>query len=185
MKRVFKNIFTIAIVFATLCSAQAQKIGYLNASMILADMPEVKAADSQLEAFSKQLRAKDSVQVVAWQAKVQELQKAKTDGTWAPIKVEEDAKKLETERTQIEQFEQEMSKQVQEKRKDLYSPVIERVNKAINDISKDQGFAYIIDATSGVLLFADEKNDISSIVRTKLGLPAAATAPAGMTAEKK
>ncbi len=185
MKITLKSILAPVLIAATVFSASAQKIGYLNASMILADMSEVKAADSQLEAFSKQMRNKDSVQVVAFQTKYQDLAKQKDAGSIAPIELEKRSKDLETERTQIEQFEQDMAKQVQDRRKDLYTPVIDKVNKAITEISKEQGYAYVIDATSGILLYADEKNDISALVRTKLGLPAATTAAAGMSADKK
>jgi len=174
MKNVFKGFITLAILVATIFTANAQKIGYLQAGFILADMPEVKAADSQLEAFAKQMRNKDSLMVVAFQAKYQEAAKQKQEGTAAPVELEKKGKELEGERAQIEKFEQDMNQQVQDKRKELYQPIIEKVNVAINAIAKEQSFTYIIDASSNVLLYADEKNDIGPLVRAKLGLPAAA-----------
>ena len=74
-----------------MCAAAAQaqtiqKIGYLNAQAILADMAEMKAADSQLEAFAKQLQAKDSVMVTAFQAKYQKLAADQQAGTIADRK---------------------------------------------------------------------------------------------------
>ena len=69
-----------------------------------------------------------------------------------------------------------MQQQIGKKQQELYQPVFDKVNKAIADVAKENGFTYIVDATKGSLLFADDKFDIQSLVRTKLGLPAAKVA---------
>ena len=167
-----------------MCAAAAQaqtvqKIGYLNAQAILADMAEMKAADSQLEAFAKQLQAKDSVMVTAFQAKYQKLAADQQAGTIAPIQLDQEKKKLETEQASIQEFEQKMQQDLAAKRKDYYSPVLDKVNKAITEVAKENGFTYVIDATTGSLLFADEKNDLQNLVRKKLGLPDAISPAVG------
>ena len=59
-------------------------------------------------------------------------------------------------------------------------PVYTKVGKAIEDVAKEQGFAFIINpqTTAGddILLFSDEKFDISNSVLKKLGVTP--TAPA-------
>ena len=65
-----------------------------------------------------------------------------------------------------------MQQQMAAKRKDLYQPLLDKVNKAIADVAKEQAFTYVVDVTSGSLLYADEKNDLQNAVRQKLGLPA-------------
>ena len=163
---------------ATAANAQ-QKIGYLNAQAILADMTDMKAADSQLEAFAKQLTAKDSIMVVAFQAKAQKLQEDQAKGIIAPIALEAEKKKLEAEKASIEEFEQKMQQDLAERRKTLYQPVLDKVNKAIQDVAKEQAFTYVVDLTAGSLLYADEKNDLQNAVRAKLGLAAVAVTPVG------
>ena len=177
MKKAIKAILLMLTV-ATAANAQ-QKIGYLNAQAILADMTDMKAADSQLEAFAKQLTAKDSMMVVAFQTKVQKLQEDQQKGTVAPIALEAEKKKLEAEKGEIEAFEQKMQQDLAERRKTLYQPVLDKVNKAIQDVAKEQAFTYVVDLTSGSLLYADEKNDLQNAVRAKLGLPAVAVTPVG------
>lgn len=177
MKFIFS--FILAAVFSQAVMAQApatstaQKIGYLNTQAILADMQEMKSADSQLEALAKQLQAKDSLAQIAFVAKAQAYQEDVKKGVMAPVKEQEEGKKLEEEKQKIVSFQQEMQQQIGKKQQEYYQPIFDKVNKAINDVAKDNGFTYIIDATKGSLLFADEKLDIQSLVRTKLGLPAA------------
>jgi outer membrane protein len=177
MKKAIKAILLMLTV-ATAANAQ-QKIGYLNAQAILADMTDMKAADSQLEAYAKQLTAKDSIMVVAFQAKAQALGEKQQKGEIAPIALEAEKKKLEAEKAQIEEFEQKMQQDLAERRKTLYQPVLDKVNKAIQDVAKEQAFTYVVDLTAGSLLYADEKNDLQNAVRAKLGLPAIATTPVG------
>ena len=67
MKKTVKTIIFALIACAAMAQTTGVKIGYLNAQAILADMSDVKAANSEIEAFVKQLQAKDSVMVVAFQ----------------------------------------------------------------------------------------------------------------------
>ena len=96
MKNAVKAIIFMLVGFATTANAQ-QKIGYLNAQAILADMSEMKAADSQLEAFAKALTNKDSLMVIAFQAKAQALGEKQQKGEIAPIELEKQKKALEEE----------------------------------------------------------------------------------------
>lgn len=172
MRKTVKTI--VFALFATAVMAQAQpiqKIGYLNAQGILVDMPEMKGADSKLEAFAKQMQAKDSMMVTAFQVKVQKFQEQVQKGEMAPVQQEQEKKKLEEEQAKIQKFEQDMQQEMAAKRQVEYQPILDKVNKAISEIAKENGFTYVIDATAGSLLFADEKNDLQNLVRKKLGLP--------------
>lgn len=155
-------------------SAQAQKFGYLNSASILADMADVKQADSQLEALQKQLQKRG-------QTMVEELQKAYADaqqkierGELSPKQQEEEGKKLEAKQAEIQKLEQEMQQQVQTKRNELMTPILDKVNKAIQEVAKENGFQFVFD--EGVLLYKEASQDVTALVRTKLGMPAAAAA---------
>ena len=83
MKNAVKAIVFMLVGFAATAQAQ-QKIGYLNAQAVLADMTDMKAADSQLEAYAKALTNKDSLMVIAFQAKAQAFQESVQKGVVAP-----------------------------------------------------------------------------------------------------
>ncbi len=184
MRKVLK---TIAFLFITVAAfAQTpQKIGYLNAQAVLADMAEMKSSDSELDALARQLSAKDSINQVSFYAKAQALEKASQEGTKAPVEIEKEKKNLEDEKAKILSFQQEMQKQLGDKQKVMYQPIFDKVNKAISDVAKEGGFTYVVDATKGTLLYADDKFDLQNLVRAKLGLPAAPIIPANATAPKK
>lgn len=171
MKKAVKTIFFALFACTVMAQAPVQKIGYLNAQAILADMPEVKSADSELEAFAKQLGAKDSVMVVQFQAKAQAVAEKQQKGEIAPVQLEAEKKKLEEEQAKIQAFEQSMQQDLAKRKQEKLQPIYDKVNKAINEVAKENGYTYVVDVTTGSLLYADEKHDLQNLVRKKLGLP--------------
>ena len=73
-----KSIVLTLVLLLTLTTASfAQKFGFCNSSALLAELPEVKAADSELKAFQTQLTKKGQDMVKALQDKAAELQRKK------------------------------------------------------------------------------------------------------------
>jgi outer membrane protein len=147
---------------------QAQKFGFLNSTALMAELPKVKQADTDLEAFQKQLQKKGQDMVTAFQTKVADFQKKVEAGEVPPKVQEEQEKKLEEERQSILNYEQDMMKQLQDKREALLKPIMDEINTAIKAVASENGYQYIFD--QGVLLHFDASMDVSALVKKKLGL---------------
>lgn len=158
------------IIFAVLCTValQAQKFGYVNSQALMAELPKVKQADSDMEAYQKQLQKKGQDMVTAFQTKVQDFQKRVEAGGVAPKLQEEEEKKLEEERQKILAYEQEMSQLLQAKRDTLLKPILDEFNAAIKAVATEGGFTYIFD--QGILLYQDASLDVAPLVKKKLGI---------------
>ncbi len=89
-------------------------------------------------------------------------------GELSPKDQETEAARLKTMEEEVGKFEQDMMKQLQTKRDELLQPIYSKVNQAINDVAKENGFQFIFD--QGVLLFAEESQNIGPLVKTKLGI---------------
>lgn len=168
MKATLKITSLFIALFCVAVSVQAQKFGYINSSAILAEMPDVKQADAQLEALQKQLQKKGQGMVEKFQQDYVAIQQKVERGELSPKQQEEEAKKLETAQTDIQKFEQEMVDQLQKKRSELMNPILEKVNNAIQEVAKEGSYQYIFD--EGVLLYKDPSMDITAMVKTKLGI---------------
>lgn len=166
-----KNFFLISLLTMAVSTAiSAQKIGHLDSQSLLAEMPEVRGAESNLEAFQAQLTKKGEKMIADFQAKYQELARKEQAGEIAPKALEEETKKLKEDEVKIQEYEQEMQQKVVERRDELLQPILDRVNAAIEEVSKAKGYDYIIDLSSGTLLFADDQFNITEAVREKLGM---------------
>lgn len=149
-------------------AVQAQKFGYINSSALLVDLPEVKQAESDLEAFSKQLQKKGQDMVAKFQTDVQAFQKKVEAGELSPKQQDEEEKRLEAVRAELGKYEQDMTTQIQTKRETLLKPIYDKVNDAIKAVATEGGYQYVFD--QGVLLYFEPSADISAAVKKKLGI---------------
>ena len=173
MKRITKLFILVLMMAATAFSADAQKFGYLNSAEILSGMAEVKQANSSMEALQKQLQKKGQQMVQAYQTKLQDLQKKEQAGELSPKQIEDEAAKLKAEEEKIGKFQQDMDSQIREKQNTLLQPIFDRVNAAIKDVAKENGYSYVFDRNSAqgsTILYADETQDVTTLVKAKLGL---------------
>ncbi|GJM31096.1 MAG: hypothetical protein DHS20C18_00970 [Saprospiraceae bacterium] len=168
MKKILKlGSFFIAM-FCLVSAVQAQKFGYVNSGALLDQMAEVKQADANLEALQKQLQKKGQGMLEQLQKDYIEIQKKVENGDLSPKQQEEEAAKLEKRQQDLAKFEQDMVKQLQDKRTELLQPIYDKINTAISDVAKENGFQFIFD--QGILLYADQAQDVSTMVKSKLGI---------------
>lgn len=165
-----KQLLPVLCFVLSLASIQAQKVGHLNSQTLLAEMPEVKEAESNLKAFQTQLEKKGQQMVEVLQKAYQDVSRKEQQGEISPKQLEEEGKKLKAEEEKIQAYEADMQAQMVTKREELLQPILDRVNSAIADICSVKGYQYIIDLSSGVLLFAADEHDITAEVKKKLGL---------------
>lgn len=169
MKKMIALALGLAFLAAT-GTAQTQKFGYCNSVALLADLPEVKQADSDLQAYQTQLTKQGQQKVQELQTKAAELERKKEQGTISPKEYEEQMAKLQALDQEIKELEQKIYADLTKRKEDLYKPILEKVNVAMKDVAKENGFMLVLDSSSGILLYADEALDVTKMVRTKLGL---------------
>ena len=103
-----KTFFMLVLLFSTVFTGiQAQKIAYINSNTLMADVPEIKSADSNLQAFQSQLQKKGEQMVAVLQGKYQDLAKRQQSGDISPKDLETQSAALKAEEQKIADFEQE------------------------------------------------------------------------------
>lgn len=150
--------------------ADAQRVGHLDSQALLSEMPEVRGAESNLEAYQAQLQKKGQQMVESFQKKYQELAQREQAGEIAPKQLEVETQKLREEEQEIQSYEQEMQQKVMSRREELLKPILDRVNGIIEEVAKEKGYDYIIDVSAGSLLYVDEEFDITEVVRERIGI---------------
>lgn len=167
-----KSIRTIVILLVAFLGMQANaqnlKIGHINSSDILKLMPEVKAAQGELEKFSKELQNQSDLLVGEYQKKTEEYQSLPTT-TSDVLK-----KDKETEIGQLEQrikkFQEDAQGEVSKKQAELLEPIMKKLQDAIKEVAKEKTYDYILDTSNGSVIFQNEAFDIAPIVKKKLNI---------------
>lgn len=148
--------------------ANAQKIAHINSEELIAAMPESKAMQDDLAKMAQNFDNDYKSQATALQAKLEKYQKE------APSKTDEENAKRQQEVAQLQQKLQSYLKSAQEemqkKQMDLIKPIIEKAQKAIQDVAKEKGIKYVFDSAPGKGLIVFEGEDLLAAVKTKLGI---------------
>lgn len=152
-------------------SAQTQpKYGHTNLGNLLEAMPETKKANDALKAFTDSLSTKDEVLVKAFQEASAKFEKDYTDRILTPIQTEQRQAELQKQQEEIQKFEQGAQQAVAAKREELLKPILQKINDAVKTVATEGGYLMIFDTSSGAMLFASETDDVSALVKKKLGL---------------
>lgn len=153
-------------------AAIAQKVGYVNSAQVMAYLPEVKEANSQIQVFQQQYENRIKSMVEEYQRKAGELQRKIQAGEIAPKVQEEEIAKLQADETSIGALENEMRQKIAEKQEAVLSPIIQKLQDAISAVAKEASLMYIFDASpgNGTLLYADPSLDMTEKVMVKLGI---------------
>jgi outer membrane protein len=189
MKKLIKVAVVVAGVFAGMQSAKAQqKFAHINSGDLLVLMPEMKAADANYQTFQKQKQSKLELmnterekKITAYNDKNKTISEANKDVVGKELQTL--ATEIEDLGKRIQQEGQAAQEELKTKWSELYDPILGKAEAAVKAVAKEKGYAYVFDISqqSGLVYF-DGGDDISALVKVKLGLPANATPPAASTA---
>ncbi|MFZ1693561.1 MAG: OmpH family outer membrane protein [Flavobacteriales bacterium] len=163
-------VITLALLLsgAQAAMSQALKLGHIDRQRLLLTLPERKGAEEKMQAFAKVLDDRLKAMGAEYQAKVADAQaRAETMTQTEREMIVREINELE-QRIQAaqEKAQEDLAKQEEE----LLKPMIEKTNKAIKDAADENGFTYILDVSTGMVLYFDKGEDIMPLVKAKLGI---------------
>ena len=172
MKR-FLGVATLAILmafFGQRAIAQNIKFGHINSDELIRALPEFDSATVQLENFQKDLVNALELMGVELNNKSDSYQKESKNLTEVVRQTKE--QELIDMNRRIQEFQGNAQTQLQEKQAVLFQPIYTKVDKAIKDVGKDNGFVYVFDVAKGSLLYFDEtkSTNILALAKAKLGI---------------
>jgi len=168
-----KRALILAVVLTcALTAAQAQKFAYVDTEYILEKMPEYTAAQKQIEQLSNQYQT----MIEAELKKVDQLfrtyqgEKGRLNDLQRQQREQEILSKEQAVRElQKTHFGQEGT--VTKRTEALIQPIKERVQRAIDQLAREGGYAVIFDvAAAPGFIYLDAGYDLSEKVLGKLGL---------------
>lgn len=168
MTKTIKIALLLVLTAAGSLSAQTLKFGHINSTQLLASMPETKMADSTLQKFGNSLEAQLKTMTNEYQSKISEYRA--NEATMAdPIK-DAKAKEIGDLEQRIQDFQESAQQSLSKKKEEVYTPIIKKAEDAIKGVAKEKGYSYIFDTSAGVVLFAQESDDVMPLVKAKMGL---------------
>ena len=161
--------------------AGALKIAYLNSNQVLEGSPGRVEALAQFEKETQPMQAQIRRMSDSLQSIITEYQKAAPQLTAAQRTQREAA--IGARQQEFQQRAQEMQQAAQARQEELMAPIMEQVNKVIQDIRAEDGYAFIFDSGAQVpfIVSADRNLDITTRVIDRLKTLGAPKLPAPST----
>lgn len=183
MRKTVLLIVLIAAAFASEAQTQsaATKIGYADVDYIFSQMPDAKRIDTELKSTQTQLKTQIENKAQEFQKKYADYQA--NSGTMLDAVRQNTERELQQLQQNLEKLQQDAQTTIQNKQTQLMEPVYKTVGKAIEEVAKENAFTFVLNQQIGgldVILYGDEKMDISDLVLKKLGVtpkPVTTTTP--------
>jgi outer membrane protein len=173
MKRFIGIAILTSLIFLGGQSAMAQnvKFGHVNSDELIQSLPEFDSASVKLEKYRKELINALDLMTVELNNKSETYNKESKNYTDIVKQTKE--QELVDMNKRIQEFQNNAQQQLQQKQSELFQPIMAKVDKAIKEVGKENGFVYIFSIGQGSsLLFFDEtkSTNVMPLAKAKLGL---------------
>lgn len=164
--KLFIVLFIAAI--AGNISAQDLKFGHIDIQKVVTELPEKLAADKALQEEAQKLDNQLKVMSA-------DLEKKYTDymtqrDTLPELIRATKEKEIQDYNQRIKQYNTMAQQTIAQKEQQLLQPIIQKVQKAIDEVGQENGFIYIFDVSTQVVLYHSSQSvDCGPLVKTKLG----------------
>ena len=169
MKQLIQGLgLCMAMLFGLSAQAQTLKFGHINSADLIKLMPETRQSDSTLKKFGESLDSQLKTMGAEYQRKLGEYQSKRDSFPDAIRQIKE--KEIMDLQQRIDDFQQTAQESIQQKKEEIYGPILKKADQAIRDVAKEKGYSYIFDTSAGTVLYAQDSDNIMPLIKAKLGL---------------
>jgi len=170
MKNLVK-VLAIVVLIAVAATANAQKaskVGHIDFGKVLELMPGQDTIKVVMEKYIQSLQGE--LQTMQSELELKGADYQKNAATMSSIIKATKEKEITDLQGRIEAFQQSAQQEVQAKQSKLITPFVEKAKQAIKDVAKEGGFSYIMNAVEDILLYSEGGEDVTPLVKKKLGI---------------
>lgn len=166
-----KNLKPLIVAFLmaipmTFSYAQS-KVAHIDTQKLIGEMPEVIAAQKQLEQLEKTYTSEIENTYKEFQTKAQSYSADVANQTDVTNQARQ--KELETMQQNINQYRETAAQDLQKKQVEMMRPLYDKARAAIEKVAAAQGFDYVLDASAGGSVIMAKGKDLMADVKAELG----------------
>ncbi len=163
-----KKLFVIALAAFASLTLSAQTIGRVNFNELVMLMPEMDSAREVIAASQKEAEETYSAMVEEYQNKATQYQQKQA--TWTAAIRESKEKELYDIQNRIQEFQSNISQELQQQQSQLMAPINEKASNAVKEIAKAKGLTLLLDSTQALYFDEAAVVDITADARKALGI---------------
>ena len=164
-----KKLIAVAVMALGVFSASAQtKIGFIDTDELISIMPEAAKVDGELKEFQASLVQQG--QDMGKEADDKAQQFVKDSLKMTPTMKEIKKGEILSLYQKVQNWNQTAQDMYNQKAQEKIAPIRTKAFDAIKAVAKEKGYAYVLDASTSVLLVSPPSDDLMPFVKAKLGI---------------
>ncbi len=169
MKMIKTFVLACLLLVSSMLTAQDLKFGHINMQELIMELPAKLEADTKLQAEAQILQDRMKVMSEEHEKKFRDyIAQRETMPELIRTTMEKEIQDIEQ---RLQNYQTMAQQTLQKKEQELYQPILEKVQQAVDNVGQEQGFIYIFDLSSQVVLYHSDKSiDCGPLVKAKLGL---------------
>ena len=169
MKRTIQLlILVVAIAISGNSFAQKSiKIGHFSSTDLIKKMPEGDSAQKVMQKYMEELQGEAESMQKEYQRLVTEYQEK--EAQLSAILKDSKQKEIQSVNQRFQEFQQIAENDIQKKQGELMLAITEKIKAAVAEVAKEGKYTYILEST-GILWYAEESEDVTSLISKKLNV---------------
>ena len=168
MKNLKKVVLALVFVIAATSFVNAQsKVAHINVSELLAEMPEMIAAQAELKKLSETYRV--DIESSMTELKNKYTQYSNEASAMSEEENQKRALELQGFEKNIGEAQQAAQQELAKKQAELFKPISDKAQAAITKVAAAQGYDYVLDSTQGGGVIIAKGKDLLVDVKQELG----------------
>ncbi|KOS07447.1 hypothetical protein AM493_16390 [Flavobacterium akiainvivens] len=165
-----KSLLIAGLLFVGIQSASAQaKVAHINTQELMKAMPEMKTATAQLEKLDSAHNTELNKLYAEFQAKIKQYDEEAQSGKVTEAVNNSRVQEVKDMQNRIRAYEENASKELMQKREEIFKPIQDKVMAAIQKVAKAKGYQYVLDASAGSGILVADGPDLLADVKKELG----------------
>ncbi len=166
MKKLIRTVAIVILALAIPSIGIAQKTAHIALDSLISLMPETKTAQDAAQAYLKDLEKIVTSMQAELETKYNDYMTNQASFSDLVKKTKEE--ELQSLNKRIEDFRQQAQTDYQRKYQELSKPIYDKAKSAVDAVAKDAGYKYVLDTSTGLVLYSEPADDILNLVKKKL-----------------
>ncbi len=144
--------FCLVLIFGLVgLVSQAQKFGHVNSASLVDSLHETRDLIAQLSRYEQALKETGDKMISRLQLNMEVYKSELATGQLPASKKRELEENLEMEQDAIGKYQASATESLEKKRKELFTPLLDKIQKTINEYAKAHGYLIVFDSSFGLI----------------------------------
>ena len=158
---------TLMIALPMTATFAQSKIAHIDTQKLISEMPEVIAAQKQIQALEKTYANDIENSIKEYTAKAQAYEAEARNQT--DIVNQARQNEMQSMQQNIQTYRETAAQDLQKKQTEMMRPLYDKAIAAIEKVAAAQGFEYVLDASAGGGVLVSKGKDLEAEVKVELG----------------